>query len=96
MSLQLDEHGVGDLGAAAGGPCGDLPAALAQLVEQVATVKTRLAGRTSQVRWTGPAAAAFQEHVSMRYGALAELIQELSESAAAAECLHCLKGVSSE
>ena len=88
MSLQQDGHGGG-----AGGPCGDLPAALAQLVEQVAAVKTKLAGRTDQVRWSGPAAAAFPEHAAARYGALAELVQEVSESAAAAECLHCLKGV---
>jgi uncharacterized protein YukE len=88
MSLQQDGPGGG-----AGGPCDDLPAALAQLVEQVAAVKTKLAGRTDQVRWTGSAAAAFHDHAATRYGALAELIQELSESAAAAECLHCLKGV---
>jgi len=87
------ENGPGDgHGATVGGSCGDLPGALATLVDQVATVKAGLAGAVERVRWTGPAALAFQDHATARFGTLAELLQELSNAAAASHSLQCLVG----
>jgi hypothetical protein len=77
-------------GASAGSSCGDLPAALTALVNQVTAVKIKLAGISEQVRWVGPAAVAFHDHAATRYGTLAELVQELNGSAAVAHSLQCL------
>ena len=84
--------GQGAHGDAVSGPCGDLPTALAALTDQVTAVKTRLAGMVEQVRWAGPAAEAFHSHATSRLGTMGELVQELSDSAAAAHSLQCLVG----
>lgn len=89
MNLLQDESG-----AVAGGPCGDLPTALAGLIDQITAVKAKLASQSDQLRWTGSAATAFHEHAGTRYSALAELVQELSAAAVAAESLQCVVGES--
>ena len=90
MSLGQSGHGGHD--DAVDNPCGDLPTALATLVDQVTAVKNRLAGIVEQTQWTGPAAEAFHNHATNRLGTMGELVQELSGSAAAAHSLQCLVG----
>lgn len=84
--------GPGVRGTSAGGSCGNLPAALTSLADQVTVLKNQLVGATEQVHWTGPAAAAFREHATARYGMLTQLIHELTDSAATARSLQCLVG----
>ena len=85
MSLLRDAHGFVEAGS-----CGDLSGALTALADRVMAVHTGLSDAAGRVAWTGSAASAFHEHAAVRYEALAELVREFAESAAAVKSLQCV------
>lgn len=87
MSLFQGAHHAPDAGF---GGCDDLAGALGTLADQVGELRSGLLAGAAQVRWTGPAAAGFHDRAGARCDALAQLVRELTASAAVAQSLQCL------